>query len=85
MNINPVRSRSTIMAAKLLIALGASFLLSGCCEVFGICTSVNVHTAIEPPYQLAQGTSSAQVQPASAPASTTLAELDLSNIALSGL
>jgi len=77
------------MAAKLLIALGASFLLSGCCEVFGICTSVNVHTAIQPPYQLAQGTSSArsvaQVQPASAPTSTTLAELNLSNIALSGL
>jgi hypothetical protein len=42
------------MTAKLAIALTASFFLSGCCEIFGICTSVNVHTAIDPPYQVAQ-------------------------------
>jgi hypothetical protein len=42
------------MAAKLAFVLTASFLLSGCCEIFGICTSVNVHTAIDPPYQVAR-------------------------------
>jgi hypothetical protein len=80
------------MAAKRLFALGASFLLSGCCEIFGICTSVNVHTAIEPPYQLAQQDNSraqnaalAQVESSSSPSSTTLADLNISNIALSGL
>ncbi len=42
------------MVAKLAIVLTASFLLSGCCEILGICTSVNVHTAIDPPFQVAQ-------------------------------
>lgn len=83
------------MAAKLLFALTASFLLSGCCEIFGICTSVNVHTAIQPPYQLASqdgvaapahDLESSPVQtPTHAGSNTTLAELNVSNIAFSGL
>jgi hypothetical protein len=41
------------MVPRLIFALFASFLLSGCCELFGICTSVNVHTSLDKPYQVA--------------------------------
>jgi uncharacterized lipoprotein YajG len=50
------------MLNRLIFALAATFLLSGCCEVFGICTSVNVHTAIQPPYQLAGQSSQNSIQ-----------------------
>ena len=61
------------MLNRMILALAATFLLSGCCEVFGICTSVNVHTAIQPPYQVASQNSpnSSQTQPPPAIASLT--------------
>jgi hypothetical protein len=31
---------------KLLLPLFALFLLSGCCEYLGICTSASIHTSI---------------------------------------
>jgi len=39
--------------AKLFAALISVLLFSGCCEVFSVCTSVSVHTAIEPSGQYA--------------------------------
>ena len=42
---------------KLLSALVAIFTLSGCCELFGICTSVSVHSSISSPRQFAQADS----------------------------
>jgi hypothetical protein len=38
------------MSPIIVVSAGALFLLSlsGCCEVFGICTSVAVHTSITP-------------------------------------
>jgi hypothetical protein len=39
---------------KLLAASMAIFMLSGCCELFGICTSVAVHSSISSPQQFAQ-------------------------------
>ena len=32
-----------------LCSLGALAMLSGCCEIFGVCTSVAVHTSIQSP------------------------------------
>jgi hypothetical protein len=38
------------MSPIIIVSAGALFLLSlsGCCQVFGICTSVAVHTSITP-------------------------------------
>jgi hypothetical protein len=33
---------------RIFIASFAMLLMSGCCEVFGICTSVSVHTSATP-------------------------------------
>jgi hypothetical protein len=40
------------MVVKLFVALAALLLLSGCCRLFGICSSVNVHTSIDAPTQI---------------------------------
>ncbi len=42
---------------KLLTASLAIFMFSGCCELFGICTSVAVHSSISSPQQFAQADS----------------------------
>jgi hypothetical protein len=39
---------------KLLAASIAIFMFSGCCELFGVCTSVAVHSSISSPRQFAQ-------------------------------
>ena len=39
---------------KLLAVLAPVLILSGCCQVFGICTSVDVHTSIDRPKNVAQ-------------------------------
>jgi len=66
------------MATRMILVLIATFALSGCCELFGICTSVNVHTAIDPSYKLAR--QDKQMSPAQAPSpplpAETLAALD---------
>ena len=41
------------MVTRLIFLLTAAFMLSGCCEYLGICTSVRVHTSISPSYQVA--------------------------------
>jgi len=38
---------------KLLLTMSAVFALSGCCELFGVCTSASVHTSITHPGQFA--------------------------------
>ncbi len=55
------------MLHRLILALAATCLLSGCCEIFGICTSVNVHTSIDPAYRLAQSRHSRSAQPTVVP------------------
>jgi hypothetical protein len=68
------------MATRTIFVLIASIALSGCCELFGICTSVNLHTSASPQYKLAS--QDKQMSPAQAPASqlpaATLAGLDSS-------
>jgi hypothetical protein len=39
---------------KLLAASIAIFMFSGCCELFGVCTSVAVHSSISSPRQFAR-------------------------------
>ena len=39
---------------KLLAVLAPVLILSGCCQVFGICTTVDVHTSINRPENVAQ-------------------------------
>jgi len=39
---------------KFVVLLAPLLILSGCCRVFGICTSVDVHTSIERPENVAQ-------------------------------
>jgi hypothetical protein len=39
---------------KLLILLVVLCLFSGCCEMFGICTSASIHTSISGNHQYAQ-------------------------------
>jgi hypothetical protein len=39
---------------RIFIACFAMLLMSGCCEVFGICTSVSVHTSATPTNKTAQ-------------------------------
>jgi hypothetical protein len=39
---------------KFAFLLLTVFLMSGCCELFGICTSVNVHTSISSPEKFAE-------------------------------
>ena len=41
------------MVTRLIFILTAAFMLSGCCQYLGICTSVRVHTSISPSYKLA--------------------------------
>jgi hypothetical protein len=68
------------MLSRLILAFAASLILSSCCEVFGICTSVSVHTAITPPYQVAQQSkeSSDDKTPATQSGPETLASFDSS-------
>lgn len=42
------------MVTRLIFVLTAAFMLSGCCEYLGICTSVRVHTSISPSYKVAR-------------------------------
>lgn len=42
---------------KLLLASVSIFMLSGCCELFGICTSVSVNSSISSPRQFARADS----------------------------
>jgi hypothetical protein len=42
---------------KLLSVSIAIFTLSGCCELFGVCTSVAVHSSIDSPRQSARADS----------------------------
>ena len=37
---------------RLACLIAMLFMMSGCCEVFGICTSVNVHTRASSPEKL---------------------------------
>ena len=39
---------------KLVAVLAPVLILSGCCQLFGICTSVDVHTSIDRPDNVAQ-------------------------------
>lgn len=39
---------------KILAVLAPVLILSGCCQIFGICTSVDVHTSIDRPENIAQ-------------------------------
>jgi hypothetical protein len=39
---------------KLLLPLTALFAISGCCQLFGVCTSASVHTSISSPNQFVQ-------------------------------
>ena len=39
---------------RFVVLLAPLLILSGCCQVFGICTSVDVHTSIDQPENLAQ-------------------------------
>ena len=39
---------------KVVVLLAPLLILSGCCQVFGICTSVDVHTSIDGPENVAQ-------------------------------
>jgi hypothetical protein len=76
------------MLAKLSFALAAGLLLSGCCEAFGVCTSVRIHTSITPSYEVAQEgqnnyvvpqqdpTNPAVTTPFSEPEPQTLAAMD---------
>lgn len=69
------------MVTRLIIILSAAFMLSGCCEWLGICTSVNVHTSISPSYKVAG--QDREISPAAACSQTapvaTVARLDNSN------
>ncbi|HEY2107811.1 MAG TPA: hypothetical protein VGH29_18585 [Candidatus Binataceae bacterium] len=66
------------MVNRLIFVLTAAFMLSGCCEYLGICTSVRVHTSISPSYKVAGQDSG--ISPAAACSQTapiaTLARLD---------
>jgi hypothetical protein len=37
-----------------LLPLTALLAISGCCQLFGVCTSASVHTSISPTQQFAQ-------------------------------
>ena len=39
---------------KKMVILTFILTMSGCCRVFGLCTSVDVHTSLDPSYQVAQ-------------------------------
>jgi hypothetical protein len=39
---------------KLLLPLTVLLAISGCCQLFGVCTSASVHTSISPAQQFAQ-------------------------------
>ena len=39
---------------KFVVLLAPLLILSGCCQVFGICTSADVHTSIDRPEDVAQ-------------------------------
>jgi hypothetical protein len=39
---------------KFVVLLAPLVILSGCCQVLGICTSVDVHTSIDGPQNVAQ-------------------------------
>jgi hypothetical protein len=39
---------------KFVALLAPLLILSGCCQIFGICTSVDVHTSIDRPENVAQ-------------------------------
>jgi hypothetical protein len=47
----PLKGRPLML--KFLLPLTA-LAISGCCQLFGICTSASVHTSISPPGQFAQ-------------------------------
>jgi uncharacterized protein YceK len=42
------------MMIKLFVPFAALLLLSGCCQVLGICTSASVHTSISSPQEFTQ-------------------------------
>jgi len=46
-----------VMIRKLFCLFLMLITMSGCCELFGICTSVNVHTSISSPQTLASSNS----------------------------
>jgi hypothetical protein len=52
--LNNAAGEATMLKATLVIV--TMLLLSGCCRVFGICTSVAVHSAITSPNQIAANT-----------------------------
>ena len=69
------------MVTRLIFVLTAAFMLSGCCEYLGICTSVRVHTSISPSYKVAgqdRDVSPAAACPQTAPIAT-VAGLDNSS------
>jgi len=39
---------------KFVVLLAPLLILSGCCQIFGICTSVDVHTSLDRPETVAQ-------------------------------
>jgi hypothetical protein len=39
---------------KFVVLLAPLLILSGCCQVFGICTSVDVHTSVDRPENVAE-------------------------------
>lgn len=39
---------------RFVVLIAPVLVLSGCCQVFGICTSVDVHTSIDRPENVAQ-------------------------------
>jgi hypothetical protein len=51
---------------KVISVAIALLMTSGCCEVFGICTSVNVHTNISAPETFANADFNDQLVPAQA-------------------
>ena len=51
---------------KVVVLVAPLLILSGCCEVFGICTSVDVHTSIDRPEKVAQQPRDPENVPASA-------------------
>jgi len=51
---------------KIISLMIGLLMMSGCCELFGICTSVSVHSSISSPDKLASAQSNNLVLPASA-------------------
>lgn len=61
--------------ASILCLFSLIVLFAGCCRVFGLCTSVDVHTSIDSPQKFAQNQGSNQLAALDAtnPAACTMA------------